>query len=166
MWTVVKIKKDYNVKNFKSNLKNLFLVCPEIYSPKILQQEVRGNKFYKKSNYILGNYLLIFHEKLKDKFFYNRLSFVKGVDVVLKGFELSQKEIKYFVDKCKKNENKNGYLIQDFFINNLNDKIRFCSGPFVNFAINLIEVQKSKVSVLAGKYKILVNKKNNYLVPC
>jgi len=166
MWTVVKIKKNYNVKNFKSNLKNLFLVCPEIYSPKILQQEVRGNKFYKKSNYILGNYLLIFHEKLKDKFFYNRLSFVKGVDVVLKGFELSQKEIKYFVDKCKKNENKNGYLIQDFFINNLNDKIRFCSGPFVNFAINLIEVQKSKVSVLAGKYKILVNKKNNYLVPC
>ena len=166
MWTVVKIKKNYNVKNFKSNHKNLFLVCPEIYSPKILQQEVRGNKFYKKSNYILGNYLLIFHEKLKDKFFYNRLSFVKGVDVVLKGFELSQKEIKYFVDKCKKNENKNGYLIQNFFINNLNDKIRFCSGPFVNFAINLIEIQKSKVSILAGKYKILVNKKNNYLVPC
>tara|TARA_B100001093_G_scaffold114022_1_gene106307 strand:+ start:901 stop:1401 length:501 start_codon:yes stop_codon:yes gene_type:complete len=166
MWTVVKIKKNYNVKNFKSNLKNLFLVCPEIYSPKILQQEVRGNKFYKKSNYILGNYLLIFHEKLKDEFFYNRLSFVKGVDIVLKGFELSQKEIKFFVEKCKKNENKDGYLIQDFFINNLNDKIRFCSGPFVNFAINLIEVQKSKVSVLAGKYKILVNKKNNYLVPC
>ena len=88
------------------------------------------------------------------------------MDIVLKGFELSQKEIKFFVEKCKKNENKDGYLIQDFFINNLNDKIRFCSGPFVNFAINLIEVQKSKVSVLAGKYKILVNKKNNYLVPC
>ena len=166
MWTVVKIKKNYNVKNFKSNLKNLFLVCPEIYSPKILQQEIRGNKFYKKSNYILGNYLLIFHEKLKDEFFSNRLSFVKGVDIVLKGFELSQKEIKFFVEKCKKNENEDGYLVQDFFINNLNDKIRFCSGPFVNFAINLIEIQKSKVSVLAGKYKILVNKKNNYLVSC
>ena len=166
MWTVVKIKKNYNVQNFKSNLKNLFLVCPEIYSPKILQQEIRGNKFYKKSNYILGNYLLIFHEKLKDEFFSNRLSFVKGVDIVLKGFELSQKEIKFFVEKCKKNENEDGYLVQDFFINNLNDKIRFCSGPFVNFAINLIEIQKSKVSVLAGKYKILVNKKNNYLVSC
>lgn len=166
MWTVVKIKKNYNVKNLKSNLKNLFLFSPEIYSPKILQQEIRGNKFYKKSNYILGNYLLIFHEKLKDEFFYNRLSFVKGVDIVLKGFEFSQKEIKFFVEKCKKNENKDGYLVQDFFINNLNDKIRFCSGPFVNFAINLIEIQKSKVSVLAGKYKILVNKKNNYLVPC
>ncbi len=166
MWTVVKIKKNYCVKNLKSNLKNLLLASPEIYSPKIIQQEVRGNKFYNKTNYILGNYLLIFHEKLKDKFFYNRLSFVKGVDIVLKGFELSQKEIKFFVEKCRKNENKNGYLIQDFFINNLNDKIRFCSGPFVKFAINLIEVQKNKVSVLAGKYKILVNKKNNYLVPC
>ncbi len=166
MWTVIKIKKNYCVKNLKSNLKSLLVVSPEIYSPKILQQEVRRNKFYNKTNYILGNYLLIFHEKLKDKFFYNRLSFVKGVDIVLKGFEFSQKEIKFFVEKCKNNENKNGYLIQDFFINNLNDKIRFCSGPFVNFAINLIEVQKNKVSVLAGKYKILVNKKNNYLVPC
>ena len=68
----------------------------------------------KKSNYILGNYLLIFHEKLKDEFFSNRLSFVKGVDIVLKGFELSQKEIKFFVEKCKKNENEDGYLVQDF----------------------------------------------------
>ena len=49
---------------------------------------------------------------------------------------------------------KNGYLVQDFFMNNLSDNIKFCSGPFVNFAINLIEVQKNKISVLAGKYKI------------
>ena len=56
--------------------------------------------------------------------------------------------------------------MQDFFLNNLNDKIKFCSGPFVKFAINLIEVQKNKISVLAGKYKILVNRKNNFLVSC
>ena len=51
-------------------------------------------------------------------------------------------------------------------MNNLSDNIKFCSGPFVNFAINLIEVQKHKISVLAGKYKILVNKKKNFLVSC
>ena len=50
MWTVVKIKKNYCVKNLKSNLKSLLVVSPEIYSPKILQQEVRRNKFYNKTN--------------------------------------------------------------------------------------------------------------------
>ena len=41
---------------------------------------------------------------------------IKGIDTVLKGFEHSQKEIKFLVDKCQENENKNGYLVQDFFI--------------------------------------------------
>ena len=40
----------------------------------------------------------------------------------------------------------------------LRDNIKFSSGPFINFAINLIEIQKNKISVLAGKYRILVNK--------
>ena len=166
MWTVVKIKKNYKINNLKINLKKVLMSNPKLYSPKILQQTIKGNKFYHKNYYILGNYLLIFHEKLEDKFYLNKLNFVKGIDVVLKGFEYSQKEINFFVEKCKKNENNKGYLVQDFFINNLNDKIKFCSGPFVKFAINLIEVQRNKISVLAGKYKILINRKNNFLVSC
>jgi len=166
MWVVVKIKKNCVIENLKANLKNLFSAEPVLYSPKILQQNIIGNKFKEKNHYILGNYIIIFHEKLKDKFFFNKLNFVKGIDIVLRGFEHSQNEIKFFVEKCKKNENKNGYLIQNFFVNSLSDSIKFCSGPFVNFAINLIEVQKNKISVLAGKYKILVNKKKNYLISC
>lgn len=166
MWTIVKIKKNYNIAALKASLKNLLSAKPTIYSPKILQQSIRGNKFHSKNHYILGNYILIFHEKLKEKYFFDKLKFVKGIDFVLKGFEHSQEEIKSFFKKCKDNENKYGYLIQDFFINALNDKIKFCSGPFINFAINLIQVQGNKISVLAGKYKILVNKKSNFLVSC
>ncbi len=166
MWAVVKLKKNCNIEDLRINLKNLFLAQPILYSPKILKQNIKGNKFQNKNHYILGNYMLVFHEKLKDKFFFNKLKFTKGIEIVLKGFEYSQNEIKTFVAKCKNNENKYGYLIQDFFINNFNKKIKFCSGPFINFAINLIEVQSNKISVLAGKYKITVKKKNNYLVSC
>ena len=166
MWIIVKTKKNCVIKNLKANLKKLFSIEPFIYSPKILQQNIVGNKFKEKNYYILGNYIIIFHEKLNNKFLLNNLCFTKGIDTILNGFENSQKEIKFFVDKCRENENKKGYLIQDFFMNNLSDNIKFCSGPFVNFAINLIEVQKHKISVLAGKYKILVNKKKNFLVSC
>lgn len=166
MWTVIKIKKNYNFNALKVNLKKLLVSSPKIYSPKILEQTIKGNKFQNKNCYILGSYLLVFHEKFKDKFYLNKLNFTKGVDIVVQGFEYSQKEINFFVEKCKKNENAKGYLIQNFLLNNLNKKIKFCSGPFINFAINLIEVQKNKISVLAGKYKILVNKKNNFLVSC
>ena len=166
MWVVVKTKKNCAIKNLKVNLKKIFSFEPLIYSPKILKQIVIGNKYIERNHHILGNYIIIFHERLKEKFILNKLSFVKGVDIVLKGFEYSQNEIKFFVEKCKKNENKKGYLIQDFFMNSLSDNLKFCSGPFVNFTVNLIEVQKHKISVLAGKYKILVNKKRNFLASC
>ena len=151
MWTIVKIKKNYNVLNLKNHLKKMLVSDPKIYSPKILQQTIKGNKFYTKNYYILGNYLLIFHEKFKNRFYLNKLNFIKGIDIVLNGFEHSQNEINFFVEKCKKNENTNGYLIQDFFLKNLRDKIKFCSGPFVNFAINLIEVQKNKNKRISRK---------------
>ena len=159
MWTVVKINKNCNIKDLEINLNNLFADKPIIYSPKILQQIIKGNKFYNKNHYILGSYLLIFHKNLCNKFLFKKLNFIKGINIVLKGFEYSQNEIKYFVEKCKKNENKKGYLVQDFFVNGFNNKIKFSSGPFVNFVISLLEVKRNKISVLAGKYKILVNKK-------
>lgn len=166
MWTIIRIKKNYDIKNLKLNLKKLLLVEPKLYSPKILQQNIDGNKFRTKNHYILGNYILVFHEKLREKYFLNKLKFTKGVDIVLNGFEYCQEEIGIFFKKCKANENKHGYLIQEFFINTLNNKIKFCSGPFINFAVNLIQVQKKKITVLAGKFEITVNKKNNYLISC
>ena len=97
MWTIVKIKKNYKVLNLKNNLKKLLVSNPKVYSPKILQQTVKGNKFYSKNYYILGNYLLIFHEKFKNRFYLNKLNFIKGIEIVLNGFEHSQSEINYFV---------------------------------------------------------------------
>ena len=69
MWVVVKTKKNCVIKNLKVNLKKIFSFEPLIYSPKILQQIVIGNKYIERNHYILGNYIIIFHEKLNDKFY-------------------------------------------------------------------------------------------------
>ena len=59
MWIIVKTKKNCVVKNLKANLKKLFSIEPFIYSPKILQQNIVGNKFKEKNYYIrkLHNYI-------------------------------------------------------------------------------------------------------------
>ena len=73
MWVFIKKKKNCMVKHLKSNLKKLFSAEPLVYSPKILQYNIIGNKFKEKNYYVLGNYILIFHERLRDNFFFNSL---------------------------------------------------------------------------------------------
>ena len=166
MWLVIKLKKNCISDILKGSLRKLLVTDPELYSPKISRQIIKGNKFYEKDQCILGNYIFIFHEKFKNNSFINKLNFIRGVDFVLKGFQYFQKEIDFFVNKCKKNEDQNGYLIQDFFVNTLGKKIKFHSGPFINFVSELINVQRNKISVLAGQYKILVNTKRKSIISC
>tara|TARA_B110000003_G_C16635928_1_gene528428 strand:- start:1766 stop:2266 length:501 start_codon:yes stop_codon:yes gene_type:complete len=166
MWLVIKLKKGLIFEIFKSGLKKILSSDPKIYSPKITKQSIKGNKFYQKDLYVLGNYVFVFHEKFRNNFFINKLSFIKGVDTVLKGFHQSQDEINLFIDKCKKNEDENGYLLQEFFSNVIGEKIKFHSGPFINFVSELIDVQRNKISLLAGKYKILVSKKTKNIIYC
>lgn len=166
MWLVIKLKKGSIFEIFKIGLKKTLSSEPKLYSPKITKQSIKGNKFYQKDLHVLGNYIFVFHEKFKNNFFINKLCFVKGVDTVLEGFHQSQDEINSFINKCKKNEDKNGYLLQEFFSNGIGDKIKFHSGPFINFVSELIDVQRNNISVLTGKYKILVNKKTRSIISC
>ncbi len=166
MWLIIKIKKNCIHKELKINLKKILNSDPTFYCPKILKEVVKGNKFKKKDFFILGNYLLIFHERFQDKLLVNKLNFLKGIDVVLDGFKSSQKEIINFINKCKQYEDKNGYLLQNFFVQDLSNKLKFHSGPFVNFAVKLIEVQKNKLRVLAGKYDILISTKDKCYLSC
>ena len=166
MWLILKIKKNCIHKELNLNLKKMLESDPIFYSPKILKEVIIGNKFKKKEFFILGNYLLIFHARFQNKLFVNRLNFLKGVDTVLEGFKSSQKEIINFIKKCKQYEDKNGYLLQNFFVQDLSNILKFHSGPFVNFAVKLIEVQKNRLRVLAGNYDILISTKNKCYLSC
>ena len=166
MWLILKLKKASIFKIVKSSLKNLLLTEPEFYSPKIIKQMIKGNKFYQKDLHLLGNYIFVFHEKFKNNTYIKKLNSTKGIDIVLNGSYFSQNEINKFIIKCKKNEDANGYLLQEFFKNISGNNIKFHSGPFVNFISELINIQRNKISVLTGKYKILIDTKKKSLISC
>tara|TARA_B100001057_G_scaffold495860_1_gene595819 strand:+ start:777 stop:1031 length:255 start_codon:yes stop_codon:yes gene_type:complete len=78
-------------------------------------------------------------------------------------FELlsSQKEINEFIYRCKKNENKNGFLMASFFEFKENCKYQFLSGPFSNFVLENLKENKLSINGMIGNYKIIASKKNN-----
>ena len=159
MWIVAKIKnKEFNT--LKNSLRKKLGSAPELYGPKIQIDKIIKNKLYSKKKFILENYIFLKHEKFLNKSNLNSIKYIKGVDIILPFFDSSQNEIINFIEKCKKNENKLGYLSQSFFDLIANRKIEFNSGPFSRFVGELVEVHKNKIKVLVKNYLVSVNSKN------
>lgn len=161
MWAVIKVKNKYNFEHLKSNLINVLNSDLKFFAPRMKIQKYKSNKFFHKDFFILGNYIILYHSNLKNSFFLNQIKYLKGIEYILNSFSIYQNEIEQFVNRCKKNEDSNGYLLQNFFDLKKGKEIRFTSGPFVNFVSKLIDTQKNKICFLAGKYKILVDKNQN-----
>ena len=85
------------------------------------------------------------------------------MNFILPFFNSSQNEIINFINKCKENENKFGYLSQNFFDLVINKKIQFKTGPFSKFVGALIEVQKNKLKVLVKNYLVSINSKKTII---
>tara|TARA_B100000965_G_C19545734_1_gene737726 strand:- start:656 stop:1147 length:492 start_codon:yes stop_codon:yes gene_type:complete len=156
MWIIAKIKNKefYFLKNA---LNNKLGSEAELYGPKILVDKLVKNKFQKKKKFILENYIFLKHEKFLDKSILNSIRYLKGIELILPFFNSSQKEIINFVKKCKENENKFGYLTQEFFTLVENKKIEFSSGPFLRFVGELIDIQKKKIKVLVKNHIVSFN---------
>ncbi len=156
MWIVAKIKpKETNI--LINSIKEKLGSNPELYSPKILIEKPVKNKIYSKKKFILDRYVFLKHEKFLDKKILSSLKFIRGLDYILPFFESSQKEIFTFINKCKANENKLGYLSQSFFEIVLNKKLEFNSGPFANFIGEVIEIQRNKIKLLVKNYTVSIN---------
>lgn len=160
MWIVVKIKKN-EIAILKESFKNILGCIPEFYSPKITVEKVMKNKIYKIDRSILGDYIFIKHEKFMDLKILSSLKFMKGLDYVLPFITTSQKEISNFIKNCKLNEDKFGYLTQNFFKLIINKKFKFNSGPFVKFIGKILELQKNRITALVGNYTVCINSKKN-----
>lgn len=161
MWLVIKIKNKCNLKMLEKDLKEVLNSNIKIFAPKIKIQKFKSNKFFFKDFYILGNYIIVNHFNFKNTQFLNKIKYLRGVHYILNTFSIYQNEIEQFVKRCRKNEDDNGYLIQNFFDLKKGKEIKFTSGPFVNFISELIDTQKNRICFLAGKYKILVQKNQN-----
>ena len=72
--------------------------------------------------------------------------------------------IKEFIEKCKKSENKNGFISSDFFDIEVNKKYKFNSGPLLNLIFQVIDVQKTKFKILISD-KVTTIKKGYLFSP-
>ena len=124
---------------------------------------IKGKLLNKESKFLLGNYFFIKNNKFENPAILENLKYLKGLHSIIPFAISSQKEIIDFIDKCKKNENKSGFISQSFFNLILNKKIKFYSGPLTSFICELIEVEKNKIKVLVNNYMVTVNSKNKLL---
>lgn len=157
MWTILKFnKKDINL--LFDDLKKKIGKDVIIYKPKIIVESFRKNKLVKKEIYLLGDYLLCYHEK------FNQLdlrcfAFLRGLKYFLNGSGVAQKEIKAFVDMCKNSENNKGFITTNFFELIKNQEYKFKTGPFAQKIFKIVNFQKNKIDIILGNIKTSINKK-------
>ena len=161
MWAVLKYKsREFNM--LIDNFTKILGEEPRFYCPKIKYQKYIKCQLKTCEKFVLENYLICYHSKFNDVSVINKLKYSKGLSYFLNGFQKNQKEIISFINHCKKYENSEGYLRQDFFDYNNFKTGRFISGPFTNMIFEVISNQSTKLKILIGGLTTTINKKSNY----
>jgi len=157
MWVVAKYDKkrtSFFLDDLKKKLKEEVIV----YNPKVRVEKLCKKKLISKEFNILGDYIFCFNPKFENQKTLDELQFTKGLKYFLKGFYKSQKEIKEFINKCKKSENDKGFISADFFDIELNKKYKFSNGPLLNLIFQVLEVQKTKFKILMSDKVAIIKK--------
>ena len=147
MWVVAKYdrkKTNFFIEDLKKKLKNDVV----IYNPRVKVEKFHKKKIISKEFNILGDYIFCYNPKFKNQKILSELKFTKGLKYFLNGFYKSQKELKEFINKCRKSEDKNGFISADFFDIEINKKYIFNNGPLTNLIFQVLEVQKTKFKIL------------------
>ncbi len=160
MWTILKIdrkKFSFLKKDFQEKLgKDIIL-----YSPKMLIEKNIKNKIIKKELNLLGDYIFLYHHKI-NKNMICHLKFSRGLKYFLQDIFSSQKDIEFFINKCKKFENEKGYISQSLFEIIESEKYKFLSGPFRSQIFKILKIQKNKIRILIGNFTTYI-KTQDYL---
>ena len=163
MWIVAKYDRK-KINFFLDDLKKKLNGEVLIYSPKVKIEKLYKKKLVSKEFNILGDYIFCYNPKFENQNIFNQIKFTEGLKYFLNGFKKSQKEIKEFIEKCKKSENKNDFISSDFFDIEVNKKYKFNSGPLLNLIFQVIDVQKTKFKILMGD-KVTTIKKGYLFSP-
>ena len=158
MWAIIKLKK--KSISLKKDFSKFFDSNFKIYTPKIKLKTKKNKLKLTREIPILGDYIFCFHTSLSVS---NKLNYIKrfrGLKLFLEGHIQNQKEITQFIKKCKDNEDKDGYLLQDFFEKRLNKSYEFLSGPFANSIFKIISLQKNKLQASIGNIKTTISTKD------
>ena len=161
MWIIAKYKIN-ELKTMKNNFTKVLGENVEFYNPKFKYQKyIKKNlKTYEKS--ILEGYIICKHSNFSDSSIISKLRNVRGLKYFLNGISENQKEIDEFVKKCKTHEDKDGYLKQDFFDLNIQNRAKFIPGLFTNVIFDILSKQNNKLKIRVGNIITTINNKTGY----
>ena len=162
MWIVLKYRKS-EFSFLRQDFRKILGDLPLIFRPKFRYQKLVRNKLHFLEKDVLDDYLICYHEKFQNSKIMAILKNLRGLKYLLANPKTNQKEIVNFINYCKKNQDENGYIKQSFFEFSKISKGKFLSGPFTNMIFSVIENQKHKLKILAGKVTMTITKNSNYL---
>ena len=158
MWTVIKIDRK-KINFLKTDLKTKIKTETVIYSPKtFIEYKSVNKKNITREIHLLGDYIFCFNKHFNKSNILNKLKFIRGIKYLLSGSFNSQKEIEFFIDKCKKSETQDGYITSNFYDLCLKNEYKFSSGPLTNNIFKILEFQKNKLKILVGSIKTTIKK--------
>jgi len=157
MWIVLKYEKK-KIGILINELKRKFNSELEIYNPKFKSEFKIKNKIIINELSLLGDYLFCYHQNFNNPHSINILKFTRGIKDFVHGYKSSQNDIKRFINRCRKSENREGYLTNKFYDLYKDSKFKFDSGIFSNFIFKIINLQKNKMNVLLGNLKVTTEK--------
>ena len=163
MWVVLKYK-NYEFQNLKHSFSEILGKNIEFYSPKIKYQKYIHNKLRIYNKNILDNYLFCKHKNFDDNQTISRLKNSRGLVYFLRNCESNQKELENFINFCKSNEDKSGFLTQGFFSIIKKGKAKFISGPFTQMIFDIIEDKGKKLKILINNVNMTISKSSSNLL--
>ncbi len=164
MWAILKIDQRF-IHHLKAELLEKIGNDTLFYAPKLKIKKFMKQKVLFKESLMLGDYLLCHHKNFSNRSIFTSLKYCKGLKYFLSNFINSQKEIENFINKCRQNEDKEGYIKQTFFDLKKSGKYKFISGPFMNLIFTILEENNLNIKALMGKYKATVSKEDNLFRP-
>ena len=137
----------------------------EFYLPKnYIQKNIKKKILYKDFN-LLGDYLFCYSKNLQQNNIIRSLQFTRGLKYFLNGALGAQFEIEQFIKKCKKSENIQGYLNENFFELCKSKNYMISNGPFTDKIFRIIDLQKNKITALLGNIEAKINRKKLSIRP-
>ena len=158
MWTVIKtdLKK---ISFLKQDLIKKVGKDTKFFIPLYLVEKYKNKKIVRLKKNLFGNYIFCHNEMFKTRSHFENLKYLRGLKHLLYPNKNDQNEIIEMIERCKKFEDKLGYINQNYFYKYLNDKLEIFQGPLRSMVFNILEKKKKSVSISFGNFKVNVSNK-------
>ncbi len=158
MWTVIKtdLKK---ISFLKQDLIKRIGNDTKFFIPLYLVEKYKNKKILKLKKNLFGNYIFCYNKKFQLKSHCENLKYLRGLKDFLYPNYNDQEDIIKMIERCKKFENKLGYIDQNYFYKYLNNKLEIFQGPLRSMVFNILEKKKNSVSISFGNFKVDVSNK-------